>query len=84
MYTDRFLTSRLEALAASFPVVVVAGARQVGKTKVSRTDTRGITAFREAYPHLDVAPGLVVALCERVERLNGQDVSLPWDLGSPA
>ena len=52
-----------------------------GRTKVSGTDTRGITAFRGAYPHLKVAPGLVISLCDQVERLNAQDLSLPWDLG---
>lgn len=52
-----------------------------GKTKVSRSDARGITAFREAYPKLEVAPGLVVCLCERVEWLNGSEAALPWDLG---
>ena len=52
-----------------------------GKTQVSRADTRGITAFREAYPHLRVAPGLVISLCDQVQQLNDQDLSLPWDLG---
>lgn len=32
MYIPRFLTSRLETLARNFPVVVVSGARQVGKS----------------------------------------------------
>lgn len=54
-----------------------------GKTKVSGADTRGIRAFRAAYPDLPVAPGLVIALCEKVERLNAVDVSMPWDLGGP-
>ena len=36
MYIPRFLTSRLETLARNFPVVVVSGARQVGKTWVVR------------------------------------------------
>jgi predicted AAA+ superfamily ATPase len=54
-----------------------------GKTKVSRADTRGIKAFRETYPGLRIAPGLVIALCERVEKLNATEISLPWDLGGP-
>jgi hypothetical protein len=54
-----------------------------GRTKVSRTDTRGIRAFREAYPDLKVAPGLVIALCDRVEKLSEEDFALPWDLGGP-
>jgi predicted AAA+ superfamily ATPase len=52
-----------------------------GKSSVSRADARGIKAFREAYPGLDVAPGLVIALCERVERISEDDFSLPWDQG---
>jgi len=51
-----------------------------GKTRISRTDARGIKAFRDAYPGLKVAPGLVIALCERVERVSEHDFSLPWDL----
>ena len=55
-----------------------------GKTQVSRADARGIKAFREAYPHLDVAPGLVIGLGERAERITPFDVAIPWDLGGPA
>ena len=53
-----------------------------GRTKVSRADARGITAFRAAYPKLEVAPGLVISLGERVEWLSDNDASLPWDLGA--
>jgi predicted AAA+ superfamily ATPase len=52
-----------------------------GKTRLSRGDARGITAFRESYPGLNVAPGLVIGLCEGVEKLTSSDYSLPWDLG---
>lgn len=52
-----------------------------GKTRVSRSDARGILAFRAAYPKLKVAPGLVIAPCERLERLSEDAVALPWDLG---
>jgi len=53
------------------------------RTKVSRTDARGIKAFRESYPNLKVAPGLVIALCERMEKISEFDYALPWDLGGP-
>lgn len=43
MYRPRSLTLRLERLFESFPVVVVCGARQVGKT----------TLLRHTFPHLD-------------------------------
>jgi hypothetical protein len=89
MYTPRFLTSRLRSLVRNFPVVVVSGARDgrffpieiKGKTSVTRADARGIKAFREAYPGLNLAPGLIIALCERVERVSPEAFSLPWDLG---
>lgn len=58
-----------------FPIEVKA------KTRVSRSDARGIRAFREAYPNLNVAPGLVIAPCERLERISEDAVALPWDLG---
>ena len=58
-----------------FPIEVKA------KTRVSRGDARGIHAFCEAYPQLNVAPGLVIAPCERLERLSEDAVALPWDLG---
>jgi hypothetical protein len=58
-----------------FPIEVKA------KTRVSRGDVRGIHAFRAAYPGLDVAPGLVIAPCERLERVSEHAYSLPWDLG---
>lgn len=46
-----------------------------GKTEVSRADARGIKAFRDARPRLDIAP------CERFERISEQDCALPRDLG---
>lgn len=58
-----------------FPIEVKA------KTRISRSDTRGIRAFREAYPNLNVAPALVIAPCERLERISEDAVALPWDLG---
>lgn len=66
----------LERDGRFFPIEIKA------KTRVSRADARGIRAFREAYPHLSIAPGLVIAPCERMERLSEQDWSLPWDLGN--
>jgi len=68
----------LERDGRFFPIEIKA------KTRVSRADARGIRAFREAYPHLSIAPGLVIAPCERMERLSEQDWSLPWDLGEQA
>ena len=58
-----------------FPIEVKA------KTRIARGDARGIRAFREAYPHLNVAQGLVIAPCERLERVSDQALAMPWDLG---
>ena len=64
----------LERDGRFFPIEVKLASR------VSRADTRGIRAFRETYPGLDVAPGLVICPCEQRQRLNDQDHALPWDL----
>jgi predicted AAA+ superfamily ATPase len=48
-------------------------------TQPGKDDTRGFGAFREAYPRLDVAPGLVLCPCRQVQRLNPTDYALPWD-----
>jgi len=42
-------------------------------------DARGIEAFRQTYPKLDVAPGLVIAPVQRIERLSETAYALPWD-----
>lgn len=44
-----------------------------------RRHTNGINAFRKTYPHLRIAPGLVVAPCERPQKISEQDYALPWD-----
>jgi predicted AAA+ superfamily ATPase len=66
----------LERDGRFFPVEIKA------KTRVSRTDARGIKAFREAHPDLNVAPGLVVAPCEAFNRISEEDFAMPWDLGA--
>jgi hypothetical protein len=45
MYRERILTDKLQKLVASFPAVVVSGARQVGKT----------TLLRHVFPDYDYA-----------------------------
>ena len=65
----------LERDGRFFPIEIKA------RTRISRSDARGIRAFREAYPDLDVAPGLVIAPCERMERISEQAFSCPWNLG---
>ncbi len=48
-------------------------------SKPSRKDTRGISAFRQTYPHLKVTPGLVICPIERAMRLSERDLAMPWD-----
>lgn len=66
----------LERDGRYFPIEVKAKSRPV------RADARGGWAFAEAYPHLKVAPTLVVAPCERAEWISDQGFALPWDTGS--
>lgn len=51
-----------------------------GTSYPKRNDTRGISAFREAYPKLKVAPGLVICNASTMFALNEQDYALPWNL----
>jgi len=48
-------------------------------SRPTRQDTRGIAAFRQTYPKLKVASGLVLAPAERMTRLSETDYCLPWD-----
>jgi hypothetical protein len=66
----------LERDGTFFPIEVKAAARP------TPADVSGLTAFRATYPRLHVAPGLVIAPCERVLALCGADHALPWDLAS--
>jgi len=49
-------------------------------TNPGRSDLRGIRAFRETYPDLDIAPGLVICPASRPLRLARQEYAMPWDL----
>ena len=49
-------------------------------SRVGRTDARGIRSFRQTYPELKLAPGLVIAPCERMERISEDDYAMPWDV----
>ncbi len=45
----------------------------------TRNSTRGITAFRQTYPKLKIAAGLVIAPVDRIAQLSEMDYGLPWD-----
>lgn len=57
-----------------FPVEIKAASQP------SRYDTRSLKAFRETYPKLKTAPGLVISPTERVIQLSEKDFTAPWDL----
>ncbi len=65
----------LERDGRFFPIEVKA------KRRPTRVDTRGLQAFRAAHPQLKIAPGLVVAPTEAMDRLNEDDIAIPWDAG---
>ncbi len=46
----------------------------------TRRHTSGLAAFRRTHPHLDIAPGLVLAPVARPLRLSEHDYALPWDV----
>lgn len=48
-------------------------------TRPSRGDTSGFRAFRATYPHLKIAPGLVIAPTDLFQQLSENDYVLPWD-----
>jgi len=53
-------------------------------TNPSRSDTSGLKAFRNTYPQLKIAPGLVVCPCESFRKISDMDYAMPWDaLASP-
>ena len=47
----------------------------------SRNDTRGIMAFRQTYPKLKMAPGLVIAPMDKFQKISEYDYTIPWDAG---
>lgn len=50
------------------------------KSRPSKKDTRGIRALREHYPHLNIAPGLVISPSASFEQLTEHEYAMPWDL----
>jgi predicted AAA+ superfamily ATPase len=52
------------------------------KTKPTRGDTTGISAFRNAYPDITIASGLVICLAEKAYKLSENDYALPWNISA--
>ena len=63
----------LERDGTFYPIEVKLSSKPTGQ------DARGIDAFRQTYPRLKTAPGLVIAPVERMARLSESDYCLPWD-----
>lgn len=62
----------IEQNGVHYPLKVKAG------TRPSKSDTRGLKAFRQTYPSLKIAPGLIVCLADSSYLINPQDLALPW------
>jgi len=50
------------------------------KSNPTAKDARGIKAFKASYPNLDIAPGLIIAPCERVYPVTEDCFVVPFDL----
>ena len=49
-------------------------------TTISKNDVRGVTAFRETYPHLKIAMGIVIYAGDECYRVTENIVAVPWNL----
>ncbi len=63
----------LERDGMFFPIEIKLASRP------ARRDTSGLYAFRKTYPHLRIAPGLVIAPCEEFQTISEHDFALPRD-----
>lgn len=45
----------------------------------TKSDTRGLRAFRDTYPDRSIAPGLVICATDRPFYLNEKEIAVPWD-----
>lgn len=52
------------------------------KTRINKNDMRGINAFREAYPKLNIQPGIIIAPVDRIYALGSDCFVFPYDLKS--
>ncbi len=49
-------------------------------TTISKQDIRGISAFKETYPHLRIAPGVVIYAGDECHRITEDVVAVPWNM----
>ena len=64
----------LELNGRLYPIEIKSKAHPSGK------DARGIKSFREAFPHEDIADGLLVCAAERPYRISDDVLALPWHM----
>ncbi len=50
------------------------------KTRPTRSDAKGIQAFRKYHPNLNIQKGLVIAPAEEIYAITENDVVIPWDI----
>lgn len=50
------------------------------KSRPTRQDTSGITAFRKTYSDLKIEKGLVIAPTEKILKISENDYAVPWDI----
>ncbi len=50
------------------------------KSNPKKSDTRGLSAFRKAYPHLTIARGMVICLVKNSFKLTEEDYAIPWNV----
>jgi len=63
----------IEKDGAYFPIEIKMNSRP------SKKDARGIKAFRETYPHLNINSGIIVAPAESPYQITENDYVIPWD-----
>jgi hypothetical protein len=50
------------------------------KSRLSRKDTTGFTAFRKTYPQLTIMPGLIIAPTDTILKISDTDFTVPYNL----
>ncbi len=50
------------------------------KSQLAKRDARGIKAFRDSYPNLDIQPGIVMAPTDKIEKISDDDFAMPWNV----
>jgi len=49
-------------------------------TNISKHDVKGILAFKNTYPHLNIAQGIVMYAGDVCYRITEDIIAVPWDM----